>query len=554
MIGDVSMASGVAGGLGLFLLGMLLLTENLRLVASDSISRALKRFTNTRLSGILTGTVITALLQSSSATTLITVGLVGSGLLSFPRSLGIIYGANIGTTSTAWIVALVGLKVSMTALSLPLLGVGAGLRLFARGPWRYVGLMIAGFAMIFLGIDFLQLSLGDLGAQLDPTQVIRPGLSGTLLMVLAGIVLTVVMQSSSAASVVTLTLLHGGAITLPLAAAMIIGQNIGTTATAALGAIGSSVHAKRTALAHTLFNVITAVVALAILPAFVAWADRAAHDVDTVALAVFQTSFNLLGVLLFFPITPRFAAWVERLLTEPRVLEGLPRLDRHAITGQEAAVSGARLAARRLADETARLAQLTTVGSAPADLERRLSALRLALGEAIRYLRAAPVQPEASTTYRQRLAITHALDHLDQWTGHLALDARGGGPALPAELLRASSALFAVARDVVRADTPPDPDGAGRAARAYDEVRSAREAARRELLEELALGALEPEAAARALERIRWLDDIARHAWRTAHYLADQPATSRETGVPLSAEITDPVADVAPETAAVTGP
>jgi phosphate:Na+ symporter len=541
--GDVGVISGVAGGLGLFLLGMLLLTENLRLVASDSMSRAIKRFTNTRLSGILTGTAITAVLQSSTATTLITVGLVGSGVLSFPRSLGVIYGANIGTTSTTWIVALVGLKVSMTTLSLPLLGLGALLRLFARGPWRHVGLMIAGFAMIFLGIDFLQLSMADFGERIDPATLARPGLSGTLLMVLLGVVMTIVMQSSSAAAAVTLTLLHAGALSLPLAAAAVIGQNIGTTFTAALGAIGSSVHAKRTALAHTLFNVVTALVALAILPAFVAWVDRLADDVDTVALAVFQTAFNLLGVLLFFPVTTRFAAWVERLLPEPRPLDGFPTLDRHAVTGQEAAVSGARLAARRLSDETARLAQLATVGSAPEDLDRRVSTLRTALGETIRYLRAAPVQPESVATYAQRLAITHALDHLDQLTGHLALAPAPAAPALPADLLRACSALFAVSRDVTRLEAAPDPDGAGRTARAYDEVRTAREAARREILEQLALGVVEPEAAAHALERVRWLDDVARHAWRTAHYLAEAPLPLSTVGVPVDDEITRPIGE-----------
>jgi phosphate:Na+ symporter len=298
------------------------------------------------------------------------------------------------------------------------------------------------------------------------------------------------------------------------------------------------VHAKRTALAHTLFNVITALVALAILPAFVAWADRTAHDVDTVALALFQTSFNLLGVLLFLPLTPRFAAWVERLLPESRPFEGFPTLDRHAITGQEAAVSGARLAARRLTDETARLAQLATVGAAPADLERRLSVLRTALGETIRYLRAAPVQPEAVATYGQRLAITHAIDHLSQCTGHLDHGSATGEVVLPADLLRASSALFAVARDLTRSDAEPDPDGRGRVERAYDDVRSAREGARREILEQLALGVLEPERAARALERVRWLDDVARHAWRAAHYLSEPAASAAsEQPVPLEAEI-----------------
>ncbi|MFP5380591.1 MAG: Na/Pi symporter, partial [Vicinamibacteria bacterium] len=179
------------------------------------------------------GAGITALVQSSSATTLATIGFVSAGLLSLPNAIGVVIGANIGTTATGWLVSLLGLKLSIGKIAMPLIGVGALLRLLARERLAQAGLALAGFGVIFVGIDALQAGMAALAGRVDPAQFPVAGLAGRLLLVLLGVLMTVIMQSSSAAVATTLTALSGGAITLDQAAALVIGQNVGTTVTAA---------------------------------------------------------------------------------------------------------------------------------------------------------------------------------------------------------------------------------------------------------------------------------------------------------------------------------
>ncbi|HRP62814.1 MAG TPA: Na/Pi symporter, partial [Phycisphaerales bacterium] len=268
------MIAQLAGGIGLFLLGMVLLTDGLKSLAGDALRGVLERFVRGPISGLAWGTGITALIQSSSATTLMTIGFVSAGLLSFNQSVGVIFGANLGTTSTGWIVSTVGLKLSMSAIALPMIGVGAVIRLLApsgRGggfAWASLGIAIAGFGLIFVGIDTLQLGMSTLAERMNPADFPGPSLLGLPLLIIIGAVMTVVMQSSSAAVATTLAALHANAITLEQGAVLVIGQNIGTTVKAGLAAIGASIPAKRTAMAHVAFNVGSAVIALLALPVF----------------------------------------------------------------------------------------------------------------------------------------------------------------------------------------------------------------------------------------------------------------------------------------------
>ncbi|NUM78660.1 Na/Pi cotransporter family protein, partial [candidate division KSB1 bacterium] len=271
------MIPNLLGGIGLFLLGMILLTDGLKAVAGEALRRVLSRFVRGPFSALFSGATVTILVQSSSATTLTTIGFVSAGLLTFPQAVGVLFGANLGTTSTGWIVAVLGLKISVGKLALPLIGVGALLRLLTRDRLAAGGLALAGFGLIFVGIDTLQAGMAHLAERFDPSQLPGETFAGRMLLVVTGIAMTVVMQSSSAAVATTLTALHGGAIDLTQAAALVVGQNVGTTVTAALAGLGAVTAAKRTALAHILFNVITGVVALAILPHFVRLADVLAH-------------------------------------------------------------------------------------------------------------------------------------------------------------------------------------------------------------------------------------------------------------------------------------
>ena len=259
----------ILGGIGLFLLGMAVMTDGLKAVAGPALRTVLARAAATSLSGIFWGAIITLLVQSSSATTMTTIGLVSAGLLTFPQGLSLVFGANIGTTGTGWLVALLGVRVSLTAAALPIVFVGALLKLVGRGRWAGAGAAIAGFALILVGLTTLQQGMGGLADQLNPSDLPAvlagdgvswwSGMLGALVLVATGIAMTTVMQSSTAAITVTLSALYAGAVGLDQALALVIGQNIGTSTSSAIAAVGASSTAKRLAVAYIAFKLIAAV-------------------------------------------------------------------------------------------------------------------------------------------------------------------------------------------------------------------------------------------------------------------------------------------------------
>ena len=249
---------------------------------------------------------------------------MSAGLLGFAESLPLIFGANIGTTSTAWIVSLIGLELDVGAVALPLVGLGALIRLISRGRRARLGLALAGFGLVFVGIDVMQRGMALVDLDLTRWSG-ADGIGGRFLLIAVGAIMTVVMQSSSAAVATTLIALHAGTLTLPQAAALVIGQNVGTTITAVMGAAGGRLAAKRAAVAHTLFNLGTAAVALLTLEPFIAGVEAVnrrfgTQDPET-AIAIFHTGFNLLGVALFFPLARRFARLVERIVPARKLAE-----------------------------------------------------------------------------------------------------------------------------------------------------------------------------------------------------------------------------------------
>lgn len=187
------------GGIGLFLLGMVLLTDGLKAFAGDALRDALVRFTGTPVTAFASGTLVTLMVQSSSATTVAVIGFVSAGLLTFPQALGVVFGASLGTTGTGWIVSVLGLKVSLGTYALPIIGVGALLRLLGKSRWRSLGLALAGFGLIFVGIDTLQDGMQGISESLNLAAIPSTGLGGHALAMGIGILLTIVMQSSSAA-------------------------------------------------------------------------------------------------------------------------------------------------------------------------------------------------------------------------------------------------------------------------------------------------------------------------------------------------------------------
>lgn len=331
------LVAGLAGGVGLFLLGMWLMTDGLKLAAGPALERILARSTGTRLRGLFSGMLITAVVQSSSAVTVATIGFVNAGLLTLGQALWVLFGSNVGTTMTGWLVALAGLNFKIEALALPMIGIGMVLHLTGQGARRgALGMTLAGFGVLFLGIDILKDTFTDLGSQMALPS--GSGALGVLAHVGAGVVLTVLMQSSSAALAVALTAAQGGLMTLNDAAAVVIGANIGTTATALLAALGATPNARRAAAAHMLFNLLTGAVALLLLPWLVDFIEQLRDWLEleaapAVTLALFHTAFNVLGVLLMWPLANRLTAFLARRFHTAEEDEARPHhLDRTVLS------------------------------------------------------------------------------------------------------------------------------------------------------------------------------------------------------------------------------
>ncbi|MET4561418.1 phosphate:Na+ symporter [Lysinibacillus parviboronicapiens] len=311
----------VLGGIGLFLLGMTMLTNGLKELAGDALKKWLNRFTGGTISSVLSGTLMTMLVQSSTATTLITIGFVSAGLLTFVQSIGVIIGANIGSTSTGWIISLIGFKINMQTMSLPFIALGVFVQLLAPRDFKAAGGLFTGFGLLFLGIDVLQGGMASVQDMIPFDSFQADTMGGKVILIVLGLIMTVIMQASSAAIAATLTALYAGAIDFEQAAYLVIGQNIGTTATALFATIGASTAAKRTAMTHVLFNVATAIIVTfgaTFMFKLTEYVTTTIHDGfdETLGIAVFHTLFSVVGAIIFVPFARPFARMIEKIIPE----------------------------------------------------------------------------------------------------------------------------------------------------------------------------------------------------------------------------------------------
>lgn len=271
----------------------------------------LRKNTETPLKGILSGTLVTAFLQSSSLVSLMVLAFVGAGIMSMTNAIGVILGANLGTTLTGWFFALVGFKLKIKSLAFVLLAVGSFVRtLFPENrKLKYISLFIIGFALIFTGLDFMKTSFEGLAEQFNITRYLHFGPYGFFFV---GFILTSVIQSSSASMVITLAAINANLLTFETAAGMVVGSDLGTTLTVFLGTINSSGDKKRVALSHFLFNLVTVSVALIFLyPLLTAITSLGIKD-PLIGIVIFHSSFNLIGVTLFFNFIPDFSNFLSK--------------------------------------------------------------------------------------------------------------------------------------------------------------------------------------------------------------------------------------------------
>lgn len=445
----------LAGGVGLFLIGMQIMTEALRALASRHLRAFLARFTTSPVSGALTGAASTAVIQSSTATMVTVIGFVGAGLMTFPQALGVIYGANVGTTFTGWIVALLGLKLSLGTVALPLLLVSVLVTLLTGGRRAQVGRALTGFALIFIGLDMMKDAVAGFEDTIITGSLPGEGLSGRILLVLIGAGVTMIVQSSSAALAATLVLLSAGSISLMQGAALVIGMNLGTTGTALLVTIGGSRDMLRTAVAHAVYNLATGVAVFVFLGALLAPVSALFPPDDPTALVVFHTLFNVAGMLIMLPLTNPFARLIEHLVPG-RTGNLTDALDRRLLDDPSAAMDAARTTALAIIR-----AQFAAAGDylrpQPGPLPApRVAALQASLDDLQHYLTQIHVPEEEDAASNRYAALLHMYDHMHRLARQMVAE-----DLLPVLLtdpgLRRPALAFGAALRRFAGEDPPDP-------------------------------------------------------------------------------------------------
>ena len=312
----------ISAGVGIFLFGMLRLEHGFKTFSGGLLEHLLKRFTDTLPKSVFFGALSTAIMQSSSLVSVLTISFLSAGLITLGAGIGIIFGANLGTTATAWLISGFGVKVDIGAYAMPMVVFGVIFTLRKKSHYQGIGAIFMGLGFIFLGIHYMKEGFEAFKEVIDLTRYSLSGFKGVLAYVGVGVLVTVIMQSSSAALVVTITALSTGQLGYENALALAIGSNIGTTITAVLGSLGSNIEGKRLAVAHLIFNFTTGAVAVAFIYQLVdavsglsAWLGIAPDD-DTLKLSLFHTLFNLIGLCIMLPLTRPLVGFLERFVTE----------------------------------------------------------------------------------------------------------------------------------------------------------------------------------------------------------------------------------------------
>jgi len=514
-----------AGGLGLFLIGMMLLTDGLMAFGGRAIKRALARFTGTPTKAFVSGALATAVAQSSTATTVTLIGFVSAGLISFPQAIGVLVGASLGNTATGWIVASLGLKVDLGFYTLPLIGLGALLRLLVPGRIAGLGLAMAGFGMMFAGLGALQDGMRGLASVFDLAALPVGGLRDRLTTMVIGLVLTAALQSSTAAIAATLAALHTQVINFDQAAALVVGAAIGTTLTGALVAIAGTLYAKRTALAYILFNAVAGLIAIAMLPVFLAaieWLEtRAGLDAGAMSLAAFHTLFIAVGVVLVLPFAQPFARIVERLLPA-RGETHTQRLDASMLSIPPVALEASERALEGIASQLLALYRQMLSAADSAGVSDRLAQADEALEAVYGFVSRIELPAGDAASSAERVAQLHAIDHLlrlrtrlgDLATAGVDLSEPAYGWALPNTRRIIDLAQQGLAdRDLGRFLPQIE-----REAQALGDLSRAR---RHEALAGALPSAQGPAQALTRTDAFRWLERIGGHVSRVCHYLSE---------------------------------
>lgn len=508
------------GGIGLFLIGMMLLSNGLVGFGGSTLKRGLAHFTGTPVKAFLSGTLATMVLHSSSATTVTLIGFVSAGLITFSQAIGVVIGASLGNTATGWIVAGLGLKVNLGFYTLPLIGIGAMLKLVSKGRLGELGLATAGFALMFLGLSTLQDGMRGVAAVFNFAELPVGGYGARIAIMVVGLALTAILQSSTAAIATTLAALHTHTINFDQAAALVVGAAIGTTFTGALVTIGGTLYAKRTALAYILFNSVTGILAIVLLPLFFLLIDRLRLEAGAITLVAFHTLFIAVGVLLFLPFVPQFARLVERLLPEPE--ESITqRLDASLLSIPPVALEAAQRALERVAQRLLDIYGEMLAGAAGYTYEIALLQTGQPLNEIYAFVSRIELPAGDAAASAQRIAQLHAIDHLLRFRSRLQDMSEAGVDLNEPSYIWAHQCnedILALAREgLSKEDMGPILSQLEHKAGTLTELSHQQ---RHQVLADTASGAQSAAHALKHTDTFRWLERTGQHIWRICHYLS----------------------------------
>lgn len=514
-----------AGGLGLFLFGIAVMTDGLKALGAKSMRAALMRFTRSPLSGAVTGAITTAMLRSSSATTVAAVGFVGAGLLTFSESLGIIFGANIGTTITGWIVALLGFKLKVGSVMLPFVLIGAVMRLFAKGRLAQVGYVVAGFALVFVGIDFMQQGMSGFQGIVTPDQLPPDTFSGRLQLVGSGILFTLVAQSSSAGVAMALTALYGGAINFEQAAALVVGMDIGTTVTAALATVGGSINARRTGFSHVIYNIFTGIGALLFITPFTMAVEAIAPGQlvqnAEISLVAFHSSFNIIGVIAVLPFTRQFARLMMRLIPD-KMPRYAGRLDEVLLEQPALALTAVQNSIYR--QILALFAHLDAIlGDSEHGQRANLAELQDALNRTHTYIDRIHLNADSGAEWERLVAMIHTLDHLQRLHERCEEEEERAITVKESELFANERRLMtdAIARMVTSLNAKEWRATSRCALETRAELTKHLRPYRERVMQQIARGEIDVPQGTAYLEGVRWLQRVNWHLCRITRHFED---------------------------------
>ena len=511
----LNMLLSVLGGLGVFLLGMIILTDGLKSLAGDYMRSVIVRFTRNPSTGAVTGALTTAILQSSSATTVAAVGFVGAGLLSFSESLGIIFGANIGTTLKGWLIALLGFKYNLGELMMPVILIGAILRLFAPKKLASVGLALAGFGLIFVGISIMQDAMVSVQGIITPDIFPDDTLTGRLKLFLLGAIITVVTQSSSAGVAMALTALFAGAINFEQAAVLVIGMDVGTTSTAALATIGGNVSARRTGLSHVIYNFMTGIGAMLLLSPYIyVWESMSPgslYNNPEIALVAFHTFFNSLGVLLVLPFATRFADLIKNVIPERESIY-TSGLDKSLLKDNGMAITALSMSVQ--AEVIALMSHLkVSLGDVERGMVVDLEEMQDVLNKTHDFADHIHIKDEKEKHRLKLLSLIHALDHMQRLHERLEEDVERAKTVLSLSSLNKSRKyLSQIVSSIINSkELLMDESVLVQLEKLVSEITQQAEVLRGETMASIASGELTVAIGNKHLEAIRWFRRVCIH-------------------------------------------